>query len=102
MVNSLGPEVNNSFRSLRLDMTGRLHWPGAVCHPPPLPAIRDLDRAPSPPSARPPPQALRPPPPPATGRRSAGPAGRCGGGGRQDNPVMASAGRKTEVLTLAA
>ena len=32
-VNSLGPEVNNNFRRLRLDMTGRLHWPGAVCHP---------------------------------------------------------------------
>ena len=33
MVNSLGPEVNNSFRRLRLDMTGRLNWPGVVCHP---------------------------------------------------------------------
>ena len=30
---SLGPEANNSFRRLRLDMTGRLHWPGAICHP---------------------------------------------------------------------
>ena len=58
---------------------------------PPLPAIRDLDRAPPPP----PPQALgrhlppqRPaaPPPLATGRRSAGPASRCGGGGAAGHP----------------
>ena len=62
---------------------------------PPLPAIRDLDRPP-------PPQRPAGTPPPTTGRRSAGPASRCGGGGRQDTPVMASARRKTEVLTLGA
>ena len=50
---------------------------------PPLPAIRDLDRAPPPPQAlgrHPPPSARLPPPPLATGRRSAGPASQCGGG----------------------
>ena len=71
---------------------------------PPLPAIRDLDRAP------PPPQALGRHPlapgryPPAPGRPPSdrpGPASRCGGG-RQDTPVMASARQKTKVLTLGA
>ena len=67
---------------------------------PPLPAIRDLDRAPPPaPQAlgrhplapgRHPPSAR--PPPLATGRAQQ--AGE--GGGRQDTPVMASARRKNE------
>ena len=68
---------------------------------PPLPAIRDLDRAPPPPKRSAAPLPQRPAGTPlATGRRSAGLASRCGGGGRQDTPVMASARRKTEVLTL--
>ena len=90
-------------------MTGRLHWPGpsatlpvaAGRRParPPLPAIRDLDRAPPPPirSAASPP-STRPPPPPsaptATGRRSAGPASRCGGGGARTPPSWHQLGEK--------
>ena len=75
---------------------------------PPLPAIRDLDRAPPPPKVlgrHPLSPGRHPPPLPAPGRPlatgRAQPAG-AGGGGRQDTPVMASARRKTKVLTLGA
>ena len=96
--------MNNSFRRLRLNTTGRLHRPGAVCHPAgsrqkkacPVTAPGYLWPWPGaafPPSARPPhPQALGqhpqpPPPPPATGWRSDGPASRCGrGGGAAGHP----------------
>ena len=96
-------------------MTGRFIGPASVAtgrRParPPLPAIRDLDRVPTPPPhqlGRLNPQALgrHPPPPQRPLQRPAGaalaqPAG--AGGGRQDTPVMASARRKTEVLTLGA
>ena len=107
--------MNNNFRRLRLDMTGRLHWPGAVCHPagsrrknvPPGHRSRlsvtltgrrllPIRSAASPPSARPP-----PPPSAPSSDRLAQPADAGGGGGRrQDTPVMASARRKTEALTL--
>ena len=55
------------------------------------------DRHP-PPSARPAPPPQRPAAPLATGRAQPADAG----GGRQDTPVMASARRKTKMLTLGA
>ena len=66
---------------------------------PPLPAIRDLDRAPPPPQAlgRHPPSAWpappapgRPPPPLATGRRSAGPAGAGGAPGHPRHGISSA------------
>ena len=50
----------------------------------------------------PPPPSARPPPPPPNARPAPPAPGRRQGGGRQDTPVMASARRKTEVLTLGA
>ena len=99
--------MNNSFRRLRLDMTGRLHWPGAVCHPaggrrtkarpataPSCPWPWPGAASPPHPLGRLPPSARPPPPPPNDRRRNAGPASRCAGGGRQDTPVMASGSAK--------
>ena len=70
---------------------------------PPLPAIRDLDRAPPPPppSARPAPPSARPAPPPQ--RPAApppsdrpGPASRCGGGGGARTPRHGISSAKNE------
>ena len=71
---------------------------------PPLPAIRDLDRAPPPPpSARPALPSARPAPPPPPQRPATpppsdrpGPASRCGGGGAPGHPRHGISSAKNE------